>query len=284
MNPTILCVLAFALSAVTAAPRNIFRSSTVHKQQPASLNRQHNVQTSPRMQQLLARMRNPTKINLIRNSPSPTKKIQIDPHSRTVSIKSQGQPHIILKSRRNLRLKIHGRRGEPTKVINVMFHKRPSSQQQRNSIIQQDQRPLMTSSSMQNSLGKNQNTLKQATHKDTQQKNSQVLQGHIKGQIGQNVISASQHLKTGSETQIRLLGELRSTLEQLIRQKLLSSNFQKSSTASITDKVYSKTMETIKVTGNTQIPVAGKSESTSSVFPSTTSFPVDYETEEPEYR
>ncbi|XP_061170390.1 uncharacterized protein LOC133179714 [Saccostrea echinata] len=271
MNPTILCVLAFALSAVTAAPRNLFRSSTVHKQQTTSLSRQQNVQHSPRVQQLLTRMRNPTQLNLIRNRPTLMKKIQIDPHSRTVSIKTEGQPHIILKSRRNLRLKIHGRGGEPTKVINVMFRNRPSPQQQRKSIIQQDQRSLIISSALKNSPGK------------TGQKNTQVLQGQNKGQIGQNGVHRSQHVQTGSESQ-RLLGELRSTLEQLIRQKLLSSNFQKSSTALVTEKVQGNTVDAVRVTANTHAPVESKTESTSSsIFPSTTTFPIDYETEEPEH-
>lgn len=232
----------------------------MHKQQIPSRTIQREFQRHPRMQQILSRMRNPTSNNQARNVPTLLKKIQIDPQSRTVSIKSHGQPHIILKSRRGLRLRIHGKGRQPTKVINVMFQNRQSAQQQgRPQNLQSNVRP--------SSLFRQQNT---ADH--TGQKNAYTLAlGQSNAQNRQEV-----GLQTGSGQQVRILGDARATLEYLIRHKLLSYNFQQpvSDGAVGADKVNTKT----------QMPLAGKINITTvSYLPSTTSLPLDYETEEPDY-
>lgn len=258
-----------------------------------TLNRQQEVNQRPRIQQILTRLRNPANFHHIRNAPRPMKKIQIDPHSRTVSIQSHGQPKIVLQSRsgRGLKLQIRGKGNQPSKVINVMFknHQTANTQQVRKPEFTPQQirkpeftpqipHPTQASSTPQNnhnnqpqgngqSIGSSQTTQQTNTH--------YFLLGQNNAQNQQGVL-----LQTGSGTtpQIRFLGDARSTLEFLLRQKILASNTQ-----TTPDHVTNFVQDTTNGHANTQISKMAEVTTSTPVVPNTTFFPFDYETEEPEY-
>ena len=248
-----------------------------------TLNRQQEVNQRPRMQQILTRLRNPANFHHSRNAPRPMKKIQIDPHSRTVSIQSHGQPKIVLQSRsgRGLKLQIRGKGNQPSKVINVMFknHQTANKQQVRKpEFTPQIPHPTQASSTPLN----NQNNQPQGNGQSlsssltTQQTNTHYFL------LGQNNVQNQQGvlLQTGSGTtpQIRFLGDARSTLEFLLRQKILASNTQ-----TTPDHVTNFVQDTTNGNANTQILKMAETTTSTPVVPNTTFFPFDYEAEEPEY-
>lgn len=253
----------------------------VHDQRTTTISRQQEInQQRTRVQQLLTRMRTPAQFHRIRKASSLMKKIQIDPHSRTVSIQAHGQPNIVLKSQRGLKLKIPGKGGQPTKVINVLFKTSPSTQIASTPVFQpQNPQPIRTPPTPWSSNPTVGNALNTDNHpSDTRY----VLLGQSSLQNRQGI---AQHTGSGTGHQIRFLGDARATLEYLIRQKLLSTLSQTTSSSTVQNYVTSfATSETSNVNTNSQIYQAAPVESsTVPTQPSTTYFPYDYETEEPEY-
>lgn len=246
----------------------------VHDQRATTISRQQEInQQRTRVQQLLTRMRNPAQFHRIRKAPSPMKKIQIDPHSRTVSIQTHGQPNIVLKSQRGLKLKIPGKGGQPTKVINVLFKNSPSTQIASTPVFQpQNPQPIRTPPTPWSS-----SSVGNALNTDNHPSNTQYVLLNRQG--------VAQHTGSGTGHQIRFLGDARATLEYLIRQKLLSTLSQTTSSSTVQNHVTSfATRETSNVNNVSQISQAVPAESsTVPTQPSTTYFPYDYETEEPEY-
>lgn len=246
----------------------------VHDQRATTISRQQEInQQRTRVQQLLTRMRNPAQFHRVRKAPSPMKKIQIDPHSRTVSIQTHGQPNIVLKSQRGLKLKIPGKGGQPTKVINVLFKNSPLTQIASTPVFQpQNPQPIRTPPTPRSS-----SSVGNALNTDNHPSNTQYVLLNRQG--------VAQHTGSGTGHQIRFLGDARATLEYLIRQKLLSTLSQTTSSSTVQNHVTSfATRETSNVNNDSQISQAVPAES--STVPtqrSTTYFPYDYETEEPEY-
>lgn len=246
----------------------------VHDQRATTISRQQEInQQRNRVQQLLTRMRTPAQFHRVRKAPSPMKKIQIDPHSRTVSIQTHGQPNIVLKSQRGLKLKIPGKGGQPTKVINVLFKNSPSTQIASTPVFQpQNPQPIRTPPTPRSS-----NSVGNALNTDNHPSNTQYVLLNRQG--------VAQHTGSGTGRQIRFLGDARATLEYLIRQKLLSTLSQTTSSSTVQNHVTSfATRETSNVNNDSQISQAVPAESsTVPTQPSTTYFQYDYETEEPEY-